>query len=411
MIDSGIPHAGQVLLDALNVERTSPMLPRNEDEWRDFSALVFKQRLAPLMYQRLGQGALEPVVPSLVRERLRVAYRKSAFRNLAIGRLLATVTRTLRDAGIASIALKGAYLAFFAYREPGLRPMRDLDLLVAPEDAVRAFDVLKVQGYKPIFDGSPQAYFVDRIHLPPLIGPDGVSIELHHRLTSPDMRARGFEENVWAGCIEKTVGGVAVSFPCAEDMLLHLCIHASFDHQLDLGPLALMDIAMLAEAGPVDWDGFLQRVSDGGWRRYALPPLHLARRHLAAKIPETVVAALEEGELDGSWMRNAEYLLFSDSKDHKVLDYGVQEILYAENRRVRLVKALEALFPPRTVIARHFPVRAESLWAYLYYPLRWLRLATGKLPALLAAHSGRPQSLHRLAQHRSAFVGWLKEKP
>ncbi|HZX31005.1 MAG TPA: nucleotidyltransferase family protein, partial [Rhodocyclaceae bacterium] len=244
--------------------------------------------------------------------------------------------------------------------------------------------------------------------LPPLVGPGGIALELHHRLTPPDLpHFRRFEERLWSRRIGKAVGGMEVQFPRAEDMLLHLCIHATLDHQLDVGPLALMDITTLVETESLDWDDFLRCVGEGHWGRCVLPPLFLAERHFGAKIPQTVIDALGVGEGPGDWVGDAEYLLFSDSRDHKVLDYGVQEMLYSPKRSERLARLVGAAFPPRTVIARHFPVRSDSVLAYLYYPLRWYRLATGKLPELLRAHSGGAVSLRQLAIRRAAFLKWL----
>lgn len=411
MIRMAFPPGGHVILNALNANSPAPALPENEEEWQQFLDLVVMHRLGPLMHERLAQGPLGRAMPASVKEWLRESHRRTTLRNLGICRQLVTATRLLRDAGIPSVALKGAFLAFFAYRAPGLRPMRDFDLLVQPQDAVRAFEVMKSHGYRAGFDGAPEAYFADRIHLPPLVGPEGIALELHHRLTPPDLpHFRGFEAHLWSRCIRKTLGGMEILFPRGEDMLLHLCVHAALDHQLDLGPLALMDIAMLIEAESLDWHDFLRCVDDGHWRRCVLPPLYLAERHLGAKVPQAVIDALGAGEGSADWVGDAEYLLFSDSRDHRVLDYGVQDMLYSPRWSERLARLVGAAFPPRTVIARHFPVRSDSASAYLYYPRRWYRLVTGKLPALLRVHSGGAASLRQLAIRRRAFLKWLNEE-
>lgn len=410
MIGMAFPPGGQAILNALNADFSTPALPESDGEWQKFLDLVATHRLGPLMHERLAQDPLGNAIPASVKEWLRESHRRTTLRNLGIYRQLVTTTRLLHDAGIQSVALKGAFLAFFAYRAPGLRPMRDLDLLVQPEDAVRAFEVMKSHGYRAGFDGAPEAYFADRIHLPPLVGPEGGALELHHRLTPPGVaHSRRFEERLWSRRLGRTLGGVEISFPRAEDMLLHLCVHAVLDHQLDVGPLALMDIAMLVEAESLDWHDFLRCVDEGQWHRCVLAPLFLAVRHLGAKIPNEVMAALGAGQQSADWIGNAEYLLFSDSRDHKVLDYGVEDMLYSPKWSERLARVVGAAFPPRSVIARHFRVRSDSVLAYLYYPRRWYRLATGKLPALLKARSGAGTSLRQLAVRRRAFLDWLNE--
>ena len=405
--------AQQFILAAVHLDDDRPTAADvsrlRASDWREFSRLAAMHRLDPLLHNRLGRAGLLGQLPADVCERLQSAHRRHTLRNLNIQRELVTVTRLLAAAGIAAMALKGAYLARFAYAEPGLRPMRDLDLLLRPDQALAAFELLRGQGYEPTFGGAPEAYFADRIHLPPLRGPGGIHIELHHRLTPPDTGSDAFEESLWASGVEKDLGGERILFPCAEDMLLHLCIHATLDHRLDLGPLALTDAALAIEAGPVDWPTFLARVTAGGWQHCVLPVLYLARKHLGARVPEDAITALGGGKGEPVWLESAEYLLFSDHEDHKLLDYAVQDILYSANFKDRLAKLLGAVFPPRVVVARHFPVDAASPLAYLYYPLRWYRLLTGRLPALLRAHSSRADSLRELAGHREAFDRWLEQ--
>lgn len=415
MIPAESPHARKLILDALHLDRTLSDLAAarrmGAEDWKEFSRLARMHRLGPMLHDRLGRSDLAAVIPRDVRDRLKAAHRKHALRNLAIYRELVAVTRVLNAADIPSIALKGAFLAQFAYAEPGLRPMRDLDLLLRPEQAVRAFELLGAHGYRAMFEGAPEAYFADRIHLPPLTGPGGICIELHHRLTPPGRQDAVFESGLWVRSISGTVGGVPIRFLAVEDLLLHLCIHATLDHQLDLGPLALADVALLTKKQAVDWTDFLARVSGGNWQRYALSVLYLAKRHLGAKIPDEVIAALGGGAGEPAWLEAAEYLLFSDPGDHKLLDYDVQEILYSGKFSERFSRLAGAVFPPRSVIARHFPVSADSPMAFLYYPRRWYRLFTGKLPLLLKAHSGRADAMRQLARHRSALTLWLQAKP
>jgi hypothetical protein len=410
--------ARTLILDALHADRTLPgpadTLAMRAEDWDAFSSLARIHRLGPMLHNRLARSDLAAAIPQEVKEQLQASQRKHAMRNLSIYRELVAVTQMLDARNIPSIALKGAFLARFAYPEPGLRPMRDLDLLLRPEQAVQAFGLLKECGYRSLFDGLPEAYFADRNHLPPLEGPGGISIELHHRLIAPGpLRADAgeFENAMWARSVLETVGGIQIRFPCPEDMLLHLCMHATLDHRLDLGPLALADVAFLLEARRINWPDFLAVASGGNWQRCALLLLYLARRHLGAKVPGEVVAELDGGEGDAAWLGSAEYLLFSAPGDHKLLDYDVQEILYSGKLSERLSRLAGAVFPPRSVIARHFPVSADSARAYLYYPWRWYRLFAGKLPPLLRALAGRNSSLRRLALHRSALSNWLQKKP
>jgi len=405
-------HAKKFIFEALHLQQVLPELVAAQQmctrDWEYLLHIAQIHRLGPMLYVRLKREDLVSAIPEKVQRQLKKAHRRHTFRNLNIYRELVSVTRILESANIPSIALKGAFLAYFAYPDVGMRPMRDLDLLLPPEQAIQAFELLKAHGYKPMFDGAPEAYFADRIHLPPLTGPGGITIELHHRLTAPDSNANGFEHALWARSISIMVGGTHVKFLSHEDLLLHLCIHAILDHQLDLGPLSLADVALLIESKPVDWQLFLSIVVAGGWQRCVLPLLSLAKSHLGAKVPDEIMVALGGTHCEPVWLESAEYLVFSDPADHKLLDYDVQEMLYAGNAFKRLSALIGIAFPPRATIARHFPVSADSFVAYLYYPRRWYRLLTGKLPSLLKAHSGREGTMRELALQRNALSRWLK---
>lgn len=410
--------ARKLILDALHLDHTrldlASVIRMRAEDWDEFSRLARMHRLGPMLRHRLGNGDLAAAIPQEVRAYLKATHRRHTLRNLKIFRELVTVTRILDAGQIPSIALKGAFLAQFAYAELGLRPMRDLDLLLKPEKAVEAFELLKSHGYQAMFDGSPEAYFEDRKHLPPLTGPGGIGIELHHRLTYPTSHLAFHDdavEELWGRSRASMVGGIPVRFLCPEDMLLHLCVHATMEHLLNVGPLALADVALLIGTQPVDWKAFLENVSGGNWQRCVLPLLHLARLHLGADMPDEVIRALGGGEEDSAWLCSAEYLLFSDPEDHKLLDYDVQEILYSGKLSERLSKLVSVAFPPRVIVARHHAVSATSAEAYLYYPLRWYRLLTEKLPTLLKAHSGRAGDMRQLARHRSVLNGWLCSQP
>lgn len=410
MSAAGFTPARQLILDALRQDGAGLQVEIGEPDWVEFAALARMHRLGPMLHHRLAGSSL--AVPQQVREQLQGSHRRHAMRHLKLYRELVVVARLLDGEGIPFIALKGAYLAQFAYPEPGLRTMRDLDLLLRPDDAVRAFNVLRTHGYQSMFDGTPEAYFADRKHLPPLTGPSGISIELHHRLTYPTSHLEfhsDFVEKLWSRSIAQEIGGTSVKFFCVEDQLLHLCVHATMEHLLNTGPLTLADVAWLVASHTIDWRGFLASVSEGNWQRCVLPLLYLAQRHLGAPIPEAVIWELGGGKGDAAWLDAAAYLLFSDPEDHKLLDFDMQEVLYSGSLSKRISALTNAAFPPRAVIARHFPVDAGSPFAYLYYPARWYRLVSTKLPALLTAHSGRKSAMRELARQRKTFEGWLKE--
>lgn len=401
----------------LGVLHLAPSLPHSsrlpdmtESDWDYFVRAAQMHRLGPALHDGLVRKNLAPRTPSRVLTALQQAKRKHTIRNLNLCRELVTVTRLLTEAELPPIALKGAFLANFTYPAPGLRPMRDIDLLLAKTHVVKAFERLVAQGYKPCYAGRPDAYLNgNKIHLPPLSRPNGIPIELHHRLTFPHPggNTEAYEANLPARSVSKQLGNTLVGFPCAEDMLLHLCYHATEGHQFSIGPLALLDLALLLQNHRIDWTEILGLAANG-WRQYLLAPLYLAKLHIGADIPEWFMAELQVEHDKAQWFESAEYLLFSELGDHMLLNSSMQKILCSDNPRERIRSFIGILFPPRATIATHFPVRPDTFRAFLYYPSHWRRLLKKKLPRLISRLIKQPSEIEKLAAHKRAFSSWLE---
>lgn len=413
MTSANLPPAHQFIVDSLRIGPTdkAETAPMQSGDWDDLLRIAAMHRLGPILNECITRNNLSSALPVKIKDALKAAYRTHTLRNLAMYKELVTLTRILNTEQIPSIALKGAFLARFAYPALGLRPMRDLDLLIAREQVVKAFNTLKDAGYRPFYDGIPEAYLEgNKLHLSPMSSPGGFVIELHHRLTlpnPPDIRADNFEKELWKRRITRRIGAIDIAFLCPEHLLLHLCYHATVCHQFSLGPLALMDIALLLEAEPIDWEDFLGIVSVN-WRRCALAPLYLAKLHLGAKVPAPVIDALDGNEDRSLWLEMAEYLLFSKPNDDILRNASVQKILCSTDKLERLRAIACMLFPSRIFIATKFPVKVDSLRVFLYYPKNWRRLLNEKLPDLMSNLLAQPRELEKQASHKLAFATWLE---
>ncbi len=85
-------------------------------------------RMLPMVYRNLkGVGFTDEQL-----SKLKGIYRQSWYRNrLSVGSAMRAVT-VLRSNGVEPVALKGLGLIASAYHEAALRPMHDVDLLIAP---------------------------------------------------------------------------------------------------------------------------------------------------------------------------------------------------------------------------------------------------------------------------------------
>ena len=238
-------------------------------------------RLFPLVYRNLlAAGLAEDDLT-----KLKGAYRATWFANQILVARLADALRRLADADVRTLVLKGAALALAHYRDVGVRPMDDVDVLVAPADVWRALAVLEAGGWT-VGDAAASEPGAGS-HARPLHDAHGRSLDLHwYSLAQSDA-----DDAFWAASVELEVNGVPTRALAPSDALLHVAAHgARWNH---IPPVRWMADAVAIEraAGPaLDWD----RVVAEAARRRVTVSVAAALEHLA----EAVRFAIPPGVLE-----------------------------------------------------------------------------------------------------------------
>lgn len=178
-------------------------------------------RMLPMVYRNLRSAGLDEAEMTL----LKGVYRQFWLKARITLRAADVSLRRLRTAGIEPVTLKGLGLLATAYPESALRPMHDLDYLIAQDDFKRAFEVLSAAGWKPL-RGSREGYFrrLRTFHALPLVSPDGLELDLHRYM---------LEENCYPGADARLLGrlregvvdGLRVTTLSAEDQVINACVH------------------------------------------------------------------------------------------------------------------------------------------------------------------------------------------
>ncbi len=185
--------------------------------------------------------------------------------------------------GVRFVVLKGAALHVLRLVRTDARPMCDLDILLAPEDAARLNDVLVSGGWTA--RGFPRS----EDHLPQLRHPTWPALELHDQLSGLSLDGRSwvtFADVEEAGAMEPLpTAGSAAFVPTRELLAAHAIAHGFFHHgTVPIGyPLQRVfdDLRALDVLETPD-EEFL--AGPGRWMKRGLPPedvltiLHLGRR-------------------------------------------------------------------------------------------------------------------------------------
>jgi hypothetical protein len=118
-------------------------------DWDDIVEGSMRHGILPLLYWNLKRIDDGKDVPAEVMTNLRIVYYKNAVLNTLRYDELSKILIAFNDAGIDVIVLKGAFLAETVYKNIGLRPMSDLDLLIKKGDLQKAEKELVQLRYVP----------------------------------------------------------------------------------------------------------------------------------------------------------------------------------------------------------------------------------------------------------------------
>ena len=156
--------------------------------WAALADAAEDHGIAPLLEPVISALAGQLPVPDEVRRAFVVLtsrHRRAAVaREACIDRLL----RAFDDAGVPLILLKGAALAHRIYRDPALRPMADIDVLIDPADTAQAVSIANRLGYA--FATRHGSRFSGRMHHLPMatMRRSGfqITLEIHRDTMSPN---------------------------------------------------------------------------------------------------------------------------------------------------------------------------------------------------------------------------------
>ncbi len=368
----------KLVLDLLFLQQPVPAEQVNslsENQWKTIMSIVKQHRLGPLLYWRLKQEQKHLLIPEDIQNSLSQQYKKSALRSLQLQRELIKLSDALSNANIPFIALKGAYLAFYAYPEPALRPMRDLDILVSKENVIRAYSLLLDCGYKKTNSaGDPQAYINEgRKHLAPISTPDNlIKIEIHLSISKNNNQNNQWVHDCWLRSINRNVANKSITFLSETDLLLNLIEHASYHHLFDNGPLIISDIANLIQTHVIDWKLFWQISENNHSTRGALLVLKTVNHYFAElpiQWPANTFISVPTDVIDSALLLSQQNITIAKAKKRLSILDG-HDIL--NSMKVLTKKA----FPSRNFLAMMYPVSTNSLKVYLYYPVNFIRLMT-----------------------------------
>jgi len=329
-------------------------------------------RLAPAAARVLANTPL----PDDVRAHLDDAYAQARaqwlLRKTALQRFLALMAQ---EPAQPVILLKGAALALTLYDDPAIRPMNDMDLLVAPEHLPEVLRRMrKSYDEAGLAPGGDVGYLHHFIFTDPATG---VRIEPHRTLPLlPDEDALDWFLNQTGAHDLAGLPYLALT-PAAQ--LLHAAGHAMLEHGGAQGAIAIWfyDIDQLIRrwGSDMDWDMMIDRAQALAWEAALQQAIHLAHDLFDTPPPRAIRAWLQLPSADLSGYN----LLRQMTSENRSSSLTVFHILRGLSWSQGIRQTGRMLFPSRAYMRNRYP----GLPWLLTYPYRWFAAARKLLPGLL----------------------------
>ena len=217
------------------------------EAWAEFRRLVpegtesvTQRRFLPAVCRNLGR-LLGTRDAGLVQ-----VYAWSFGANASILQKTAGAVKALRAASIPVLALKGTALLVATYRDIGIRPMSDADLLVPESRIVEALEVLMAAGWR----GDPaHAWLKTEMHAGTLVHAR-ITLDLH-RHALYEARYAAADEAFFADSRAAELSGMSCLVMSPEDQILHSIVHG-LRWSVAPSDIWILDVITLLRAGPID---------------------------------------------------------------------------------------------------------------------------------------------------------------
>ncbi|CQR74725.1 hypothetical protein SOV_07470 [Sporomusa ovata DSM 2662] len=259
-------------------------------DWELFMHLTMHHRLYPLEYRYLSTH-IHPKVPKTVVSILRQQTQQNTCKTLQMVGELVRLIRAMAQNRIRTVVMKGFPLAYQLYGDMTLRPSKDLDILVWPEDMDKARKIVEDNGYfpeHPIANSSPaqqRKWMETNQHLEYWNPDRAVCLELHWRLDCHglDIPLITVENSL----VQVQLANQSINILGKEELLLYLVLHGANHAWSRLKWLCDVDIVL--RQGAFSWEALYQLAYSLGVNAILNQSIILSHALLDTPIPVNIV--------------------------------------------------------------------------------------------------------------------------
>lgn len=408
----GLHPLDALLLDCLHRDPArldrAALTSLSEAEWEDVLSRAQRQRVRPMLHQRLLALGGPAIVPAATWASLKAVCTSIALFNMYLHAELAVVVRAFDAEGIPVIALKGMHVATALYGGVGRREMSDIDVLVPLEFLDRAGALALANGYTSTQPFSIATDVAVSPHLATLVK-GRARLEIHWNIVDPQCSYSVAPAPLVERSVPLVIPGATLRALAPEDLVLHLCAHTAYQHRFEFGMRSLCDLAMLVErhGDTLDWAAVVSRAEAWGWSRGVQLTLDLARDLLGAQVPLEVFR-LFGGDLDSQVRDAARAEVLGHEVRERRLALGVSSLANAGSVRGSLRHLFERVFLQPEELARRLGVApVAGRWNVGLYARRAIKLVRRDALDLVRLLFRRDPQLVTKTDRRDRLMSWL----
>lgn len=359
-----------LLLEVLNpVPQTSAaekLHQLSETEWEGLIQAAKRQHVLTLFFAHLQKLTGETAVPPHLWLNMQQEYQQVTLQNLAIYRELHLINQKMQAANIPLIVLKGPYLATAVYPHIGQRAIGDLDLLVAPDAVLPTAKLLRESGWQETKSFTLDSLRKYRHHLPEFTKPDvNFPIEIHWNIVRPLEHNTISPTELWAQSQQASLNHEAVRTFQPHLQLLHLALHAAYNHQFAFDLRSLCDIALLIQSTQIDWQKFITQTTAWQVQRGIYLTLKLVEDFWQIGFPPELLAELKQ--IPENLIETAKRQLLWGRSNNFGITANFSQLKSNRSLWGKTKFTLHFVFPTQDFLSSRYGVKPHSRKIWLYY--------------------------------------------
>ena len=409
----------KILLTLLSTDPALGELPDvvshlDPGQWDTLVSEAYRQDLGPLLYSFLVRQKEAFTLPLPIKEKLNRTYLSTAVRNTLALHETEILLTAFQNVDIPAAGLKGIYLLENVYADIGARSMNDIDILIRKQDLAACISTLQGLGYTSSTYFSLEDKNVDTKHLPPMQKSGGMMVEVHWTLLEEDEPFTIDAEALWVRTVPAKIANVDALTLGVEDLILHLCLHLTYQHYLNLGLRGLLDIAMVINKfkEEIDWQKLVEIAKSWRNERVTALTLRLVETQLNIPIPAEVFSSLLPEGIDHDLLENARLQLLDRVRfdDHFTPD--LVSMSASKNPFSKIKIGLQRVFISRLALARTYnvPPNLPKILGYYYVRLKYLITGYGKTVLRLQLGEKSTEPARQKAEISKSLHEWMTQR-